>query len=174
MFQKLEKIKQSWEKIAKQNNIKIRINGLEAIPKFVFEENNLLYKSFISSELLKRNILAGNAIYVCTEHKNNIIENYLDLFNEVFYKISKMSKDEVFKKIDHNICIGGIRDNKNELEFLNNKNLIITGGTGSLGNALIEHLIKKKVNLKRLIVFSRDEFKQFEMQKNFLKKSTNL
>ncbi len=107
-----KKIKQSWEKIAKQNNIKIRINGLDAIPKFVFEENNLLYKSFISSELLKRNILAGNAIYVCTEHKNNIIENYLDLFNEVFYKISKMSKDEIFKKIDNNICKGGIRDKK--------------------------------------------------------------
>ena len=56
MFQNWKKIKQSWEKIAKQNNIKIRINGLDAIPKFVFEENNLLYKSFISSELLKKYI----------------------------------------------------------------------------------------------------------------------
>ena len=56
------------------------------------------------------------------------------------------------------------------LNFLKNKNLIITGGTGSLGKALIEYLIKKKVNLKRLIVFSRDEFKQFEMQKKFPEK----
>ena len=56
------------------------------------------------------------------------------------------------------------------LKFLNNKSLIITGGTGSLGNAVIEYLIEKKINLKKLIVFSRDEFKQFEMKKKFPEK----
>ncbi len=53
------------------------------------------------------------------------------------------------------------------LNFLKNRNLLITGGTGSLGNALIEYIIKKKILLKRLIIFSRDEFKQSEMQKKF-------
>ena len=53
------------------------------------------------------------------------------------------------------------------LNFLKNKNLLITGGTGSLGNALIEYVIRKKGSLKRLIVFSRDEYKQSEMQKKF-------
>lgn len=56
------------------------------------------------------------------------------------------------------------------LNFLKNKNLLITGGTGSLGNALIEYVIRKKGSLKRLIVFSRDEYKQSEMQKKFPEK----
>ena len=51
--------------------------------------------------------------------------------------------------------------------FLNNKSLLVTGGTGSLGNAIINYCIKNKINLKKLIIFSRDEFKQSEMQKKF-------
>ena len=53
------------------------------------------------------------------------------------------------------------------LNFFNNKNLLITGGTGSLGKALISYILKKKIKLKRLIIFSRDEFKQSELQKRF-------
>ena len=53
------------------------------------------------------------------------------------------------------------------LNFLTNKNLLITGGTGSLGKALISYILKKKIKLKRLIIFSRDEFKQSELQKRF-------
>ena len=45
--------------------------------------------------------------------------------------------------------------------------MLITGGTGSLGKALISYILKKKIKLKRLIIFSRDEFKQSELQKRF-------
>jgi UDP-N-acetylglucosamine 4,6-dehydratase (inverting) len=54
--------------------------------------------------------------------------------------------------------------NKN---FLKNKSLLITGGTGSFGKAFVNHLLKKKLHLKRIIIFSRDELKQFEMNKIF-------
>jgi UDP-N-acetylglucosamine 4,6-dehydratase (inverting) len=49
----------------------------------------------------------------------------------------------------------------------NNKSILITGGTGSFGNAFCQRVIDKKYRLKRLIIFSRDEFKQSEMQKKF-------
>ena len=103
-------IKKSWKDISEQNKVKIQINGLDAIPKFIFDKNNLLYKSFITSELLKKNILGGNAVYVCTEHKTNIINNYLDALNDIFYQLSNMSDQEILKKINQNVCIGGIRD----------------------------------------------------------------
>ena len=50
-----------------------------------------------------------------------------------------------------------------------NKSILVTGGTGSFGKAFINYIIKKYPNFKRLVVFSRDELKQFEMsnQKNF-------
>ncbi len=43
-----------------------------------------------------------------------------------------------------------------------NKTILITGGTGTLGNALVKKIIK--TNVKKLIIFSRDELKQHEMQ----------
>ena len=44
-----------------------------------------------------------------------------------------------------------------------NKSILITGGTGSFGKAFISHLISNYGNFKRLIIFSRDELKQFEI-----------
>ena len=50
---------------------------------------------------------------------------------------------------------------------LKNKSLLITGGTGSFGNAFVDHVLRLNSQPKRLIVFSRDELKQFEMQQEF-------
>ena len=46
-----------------------------------------------------------------------------------------------------------------------NKTILITGGTGSLGQALIKRLLK--YNPKKIIIYSRDEYKQFRMQQDF-------
>jgi UDP-N-acetylglucosamine 4,6-dehydratase/5-epimerase len=47
--------------------------------------------------------------------------------------------------------------------MLNNKTILITGGTGSFGKKFIKTILNK-YNLNKVIVFSRDELKQFEMQ----------
>jgi len=47
---------------------------------------------------------------------------------------------------------------------LNNKSILITGGTGSLGKKLVEIILQRYPDVKRLVIFSRDELKQFEMQ----------
>lgn len=51
--------------------------------------------------------------------------------------------------------------------MLNEKSLLITGGTGSLGKALTSHILKKYPNIKRLVIFSRDEQKQFQMAQDY-------
>ena len=50
--------------------------------------------------------------------------------------------------------------------MLNNKNILITGGTGSFGKKCTE-IILQKYKPRRLIIFSRDELKQFEMAQQF-------
>jgi UDP-N-acetylglucosamine 4,6-dehydratase/5-epimerase len=50
--------------------------------------------------------------------------------------------------------------------MLNDKTVLITGGTGSFGKKCTE-IILKRYNPKRLIIFSRDELKQFEMAQEF-------
>tara|TARA_B100000401_G_C52811990_1_gene724369 strand:- start:1382 stop:2398 length:1017 start_codon:yes stop_codon:yes gene_type:complete len=47
-----------------------------------------------------------------------------------------------------------------------NKSILITGGTGTFGNKCVEILLKK-YNPKKIVIFSRDEFKQFHMMKKF-------
>ena len=48
---------------------------------------------------------------------------------------------------------------------MNNKSILITGGTGSFGKAFIEYAVKKYKRVKKLVVFSRDELKQSELKK---------
>jgi UDP-N-acetylglucosamine 4,6-dehydratase (inverting) len=50
--------------------------------------------------------------------------------------------------------------------MINNKTILITGGTGSFGKAFT-HFILSKYNPKKVIIFSRDEFKQWQMKNEF-------
>jgi UDP-N-acetylglucosamine 4,6-dehydratase/5-epimerase len=51
-------------------------------------------------------------------------------------------------------------------DYFINKNILITGGTGTLGNILIEFFLTKS-NCNRICIFSRDEFKQHQMKIKF-------
>ena len=53
---------------------------------------------------------------------------------------------------------------------LKNYNYLITGGTGSFGKKMVE-ILSKKIKPKRIVIFSRDELKQFEMKKKFNEKN---
>jgi len=50
--------------------------------------------------------------------------------------------------------------------MFNNQTILITGGTGSFGKKYTQ-IILEKYSPKKIIIFSRDELKQFEMQQNF-------
>ena len=51
--------------------------------------------------------------------------------------------------------------------MLNNKSILITGGTGSFGKAFVKTVLERFPDVRRLVVFSRDELKQFEMAQVF-------
>jgi UDP-N-acetylglucosamine 4,6-dehydratase len=51
--------------------------------------------------------------------------------------------------------------------MLDNKSILITGGTGSLGRALTKTILERWPNVKRLVIFSRDEQKQFQMSQEY-------
>ncbi len=50
---------------------------------------------------------------------------------------------------------------------LKNKSILITGGTGSLGKALTKHILDNYPKVKKVVIFSRDEQKQFQMSQDF-------
>src|SRR6218665_2605893 len=51
--------------------------------------------------------------------------------------------------------------------MLNNKSILITGGTGSLGKALVKTILERWPDVHRLVIYSRDEQKQFLMNQEF-------
>jgi len=51
--------------------------------------------------------------------------------------------------------------------FLSNSSILVTGGTGSFGKKFVENIIKKNIKFKRLVIFSRDELKQSEMEQKY-------
>ena len=51
--------------------------------------------------------------------------------------------------------------------MLNNKSILITGGTGSFGKAFTKIVLERWPKVKRLVIFSRDEQKQFQMAQEY-------
>ena len=47
--------------------------------------------------------------------------------------------------------------------MLNNKTILVTGGTGSFGKRFIYRVLNEYPQVKKVIIFSRDELKQYEM-----------
>jgi len=51
--------------------------------------------------------------------------------------------------------------------MLDDKSILVTGGTGSFGKAFVRTVLERYPKIRRLVVFSRDELKQFEMAQAF-------
>jgi UDP-N-acetylglucosamine 4,6-dehydratase len=51
--------------------------------------------------------------------------------------------------------------------MLNNKTVLITGGTGSFGKKFIETILERYSNVKKIIIYSRDELKQSDLKQNY-------
>lgn len=52
-------------------------------------------------------------------------------------------------------------------DILDDRSILITGGTGSFGKQFVANLLSSKSKFSKLIIYSRDEFKQYEMQQVF-------
>ncbi|MDC5703110.1 UDP-N-acetylglucosamine 4,6-dehydratase (inverting) [Vibrio europaeus] len=51
--------------------------------------------------------------------------------------------------------------------MLNNKNVLITGGTGSFGKQFIKTILERYSDVRKIIIYSRDELKQFEIRQQY-------
>ena len=108
-----KKIKKNWRLIADSNKLDLEIKGIDAIPNFTFKsKKNLIYKTFITQEMLKRKILASNAVYCSVTHNNNLLENYFNILDKIFLKIKKCEdqRENVKILLDSPLCLSGMRE----------------------------------------------------------------
>ncbi len=93
-----------WKSISEETGVPISVNGYPAISSFVFKNgNHQLLKTYITQEMLKSNILAGNMLYASTTHSQAMLLRYSELLLSIFRKIRSAMDDET---------VDGLLDNK--------------------------------------------------------------
>jgi len=93
-------IEKIWKKLAKKYNLPLVTMGLPALIKMKFVcKSNLAYKTLITQEMLKQGYLAGNSVYVCTEHTKIILEEYSKALDKVFSLISDCEQGRSIEKL---------------------------------------------------------------------------
>ena len=88
-------LKNQWRALAKLHNLKIDVMGLDAIPNFIFNSHNHnAYKTLITQEFLKNNMLATNKIFISVLHNKKNLQKYLDQLDKVFSIIKRVENGE--------------------------------------------------------------------------------
>lgn len=104
-------IKKTWQDLADKHQLKIEQWGLPALAGFSFKsKNNLLYKTYITQEMLSKGYLAGNTVYVCTEHNREILKGYFEALDQVFKSIKDFEDGKVHSlKLNGPVCHSGFQ-----------------------------------------------------------------
>ena len=101
-----KKIKKEWQELANKYNLKISIEGWDSLASFKFNSDlNLLYKTYITQEMLKKKILASNSIYSCVHH-HNYLKIYFKNLDIIFKNISEFEngKKNIYNFLSSEVC----------------------------------------------------------------------
>jgi glutamate-1-semialdehyde 2,1-aminomutase len=104
-------IRQGWKKLADKHGLSINHWGLAALTGFTIQsENSLAYKTLISQEMLAKGYLAGNSVYVCIDHTNEIVQGYFDALEPIFAIIKQCEEGrDVMSLLRGPICHSGFK-----------------------------------------------------------------
>ncbi len=100
-------IKRRWQALADLHRLQIDLWGLPALAGFTFKsENALAYKTFITQEMLSKGYLAGNSVYVCTEHSPEVLDGFFNALDSVFSVIAKCEtgQEDIMSLLKGEVC----------------------------------------------------------------------
>lgn len=106
------KVKRIWEKVSNEYNVKIEIAGLDALATFSFNnDDHILFKTYMTDEMLKRGFLATTAFYSSISHNSRILKKYEENLGFIFSQISKHIKGEIDlnREITSPLCHTGLK-----------------------------------------------------------------
>jgi glutamate-1-semialdehyde 2,1-aminomutase len=104
-------IRQGWQKLADKHGLKVDHWGLPALTGFTFQSANALaYKTLITQEMLAKGYLAGNSVYVCTEHTPEVVSGFFEALDPVFGLIKECEEGrDVMSLLKGPVCHGGFK-----------------------------------------------------------------
>lgn len=81
-------IARRWRELGEQYGLPIQLWGLPALSGFTINsDDSLKYKTYITQEMLKKGYLASNAVYVCTQHTEDVVNGYFEHLEPIFATI---------------------------------------------------------------------------------------
>ena len=92
-----------WKKLATKHKIKLIISGIPSLAKFMIKsKHSQAYKTYITQQMLEKNFLASNGVYMSIAHDRKILKKYEKILDKIFYNISlcergKLSIHEILK-----------------------------------------------------------------------------
>lgn len=106
-----KEISKNWKSLAKKYELEIDTWGIPALSGFTIKSSNsLAYKTLITQEMLKKNYLAANSVYVCTEHKQEIIDGYFESLDGIFKLIKECEEGrDINLLLDGPVCHSGFK-----------------------------------------------------------------
>jgi glutamate-1-semialdehyde 2,1-aminomutase len=104
-------IKERWQQLADKHGLSISQWGLPALAGFSFTSaNNLAYKTYITQEMLAKGYLAGNSVYVCTEHTPQVLDGYFNALDPLFADVREFEDGrDVMTLLKGPVCHGGFK-----------------------------------------------------------------
>lgn len=104
-------IRQRWQQLADKHGLQIDHWGLPALTGYTFKSDNALaYKTLITQEMLAKGYLAGNSVYVCTEHTPAVLDDYFAELDPIFATIKKCEEGrDVMSLLKGPVCHGGFK-----------------------------------------------------------------
>jgi glutamate-1-semialdehyde 2,1-aminomutase len=104
-------IRQRWQALADQHGLAISHWGLPALTGFSFQSPNALaYKTLVTQEMLAKGYLAGNSVYVCTEHTPAIVDGFFSALDPVFALIRECEDGrDVTSLLKGPVCHSGFK-----------------------------------------------------------------
>jgi glutamate-1-semialdehyde aminotransferase/spore coat polysaccharide biosynthesis protein SpsF (cytidylyltransferase family) len=83
-------IRMRWQALAKKYELPLRLRALPALISFGFELTDMLkYKTLITQQMLKSDLLATNSVYVCTAHTQPEVDQYISALDPLFALIKE-------------------------------------------------------------------------------------
>lgn len=104
-------IRQEWQRLADKHDLLIDHWGLPALTGFTFRGGNTLaYKTLVTQEMLAKGYLAGNSVYVCTEHTPKILADFFEALDPIFGLIKECEDGrDVMSLLKGPVCHGGFK-----------------------------------------------------------------
>ena len=107
-----KQMQEGWQKVADSNSLSITISGIPSLTTYGFNSADaLLFKTFITQEMLKKGFLASTNFYASIAHEDVDFENYFTELDEVYQKIKEHENGsiDINSLMEGPICHSGFK-----------------------------------------------------------------